>query len=128
MGRSLDDAQDSFLSKADRVVRKHELEMTKMHADYLIVTVTKVESKAVLEAFQEATGREAEPVSIDDRIYFDLGEVKGAHVFMVRSEMGAGGLGASQQAVRKGIEALSPVGVIMVGIASAHPRQKQCPP
>jgi len=28
-----------------------------MHADYLIVTVTKVESKAVLEAFQEATER-----------------------------------------------------------------------
>ena len=40
-----------------------------MHADCLIVTVTKVESKAVLEAFQEATGREAEPESIDDVVY-----------------------------------------------------------
>ncbi len=125
MGRQLDDAQDSFLSKADRVVQKHELEMTMMHADCLIVTVTKVESKAVLEAFQEATKREAEPVSIDDRIYFDLGEVKGARAFMVRSEMGAGGLGASQQAVRKGIEALSPVGVIMVGIAFGVDEEKQ---
>ncbi len=99
--------------------------MTKMHADYLIVTVTKVESKAVLEAFQEATEREAKPMPIDDRIYFDLGEVNGAHAFMVQSEMGAGGLGASQQTVRKGIEALSPVGVIMVGIAFGVDEEKQ---
>ena len=103
----------------------HELEMTKMNTDYLIVTVTKVESKAVLEAFQEATKREAEPVPIDDLIYFDLGKVNGARAFMVQSEMGAGGLGASQQTVRKGIEALSPWGVIMVGIAFGVDDKKQ---
>ncbi len=125
MGRQLDDAQDSFLSKADRVVRKHELEMTMMHADYLIITVTKVESTAILQAFQEATACQAEPETIDDRIYFDLGEVNGARAFMVQSEMGAGGLGASQQTVQKGIEALSPVGVIMAGIAFGIDEEKQ---
>ena len=84
-----------------------------------------MESKAVLEAFQEATGQKAVANEIDDRIYFELGEVNGARTFMVRSEMGAGGLGAAQQAVQKGIEALSPVGVIMVGIAFGVDEQKQ---
>lgn len=85
------------------------------HADILIVTVTKVETTAVLNAF--GVGQQATPQSIEDRVYFDLGIVNGAHIKLTRSEMGTGGLGASLQAVGKGIDALSPTAVIMVGIA-----------
>ncbi|PYQ25912.1 MAG: hypothetical protein DMF56_26275 [Acidobacteria bacterium] len=86
-------------------------------ADVLIVTVTPVESRAVIEVFKEATGKEAKPESIADGHYLDLGEVNGTRVFMALSGMGSGGTGGSQELVRKGIEALSPSAVIMVGIA-----------
>ncbi len=85
--------------------------------DVLIVTVTKVESRAVLDIFKDATGQPAIPRQIGDRMYHDLGIISDARTYMVQSEMGAGGLGASQQTVQKGIETLSPSAVIMVGIA-----------
>jgi nucleoside phosphorylase/tetratricopeptide (TPR) repeat protein len=96
-----------------------------MHTDVLIITVTKVESRAVLEVFREATGQAHKPTPIGDRVYQDLGVVNGARVFMVQSEMGAGGLGAAQQTVQKGIAALSPSAVIMVGIAFGVNAEKQ---
>src|SRR5207248_1446749 len=96
-----------------------------MQADVLIVTVTKVESQAVLEVFKQATGKESKPVALGDTIYRDLGKVNGARVFMVRSEMGAGGLGAAQQTVYEGIEQLSPSAVIMAGIAFGVDHEKQ---
>jgi nucleoside phosphorylase len=94
-------------------------------ADVLIVTVTKVESRAVLQAFEQVTGHKATPQSIDYRTYFNLGTVNGARVFLTQSEMGSGGLGASLLTVGKGIEALSPAAVIMVGIAFGINEQKQ---
>ncbi|WP_426992448.1 hypothetical protein [Methylomonas sp. CM2] len=94
-------------------------------ADVLIVTVTKVESMAVLEAFKKATGNSATSITIDDRVYRSLGEINGARVFMALSEMGSGGLGASQQSVQKGIKALTPHAVIMVGIAFGVNKEKQ---
>lgn len=92
-------------------------------ADVLLVTVTRVESKAILETF----AREEAPASqsIGGRIYFSLGEVNGARVWLTQSEMGSAGVGASQQAVDKGIAALSPVAVIMVGIAFGMNDKKQ---
>ena len=50
---------------------------------------------------------------------------QGARVFLVQSEMGSGGLGAAQQTVQRGIAALSPSAVIMVGIAFGVDEQKQ---
>ena len=94
-------------------------------ADVLIVTATDVESRAVLQTFQPAAGRKATPRSIDDRTYFDFGAVNGARVFLTQSEMGAGGLDASLQTVRKGIEALNPAAVVMAGIAFGVNEQKQ---
>ncbi|MBC8449437.1 MAG: tetratricopeptide repeat protein [Chloroflexi bacterium] len=94
-------------------------------ADVLIVTVTEVESRAVMKVFQEATGKDARPEPIGDRIYLDLGEVNGTRVFMSLSGMGSGGVGGSQENVRKGIEALSPSAVIMAGIAFGINEQKQ---
>ncbi len=96
-----------------------------MNTDVLIITVTKIESRAVLEVFREATGQAHKPAPIGDRVYQDLGEVNGARVFMVQSEMGAGGLGAAQQTVQKGIDALSPSAVIMAGIAFGVSEEKQ---
>ena len=94
-------------------------------ADVLIVTVTKVESQAVIQAFEQTTGHKATPQSIDDRLYFNLGLVNGARVFMTQSEMGSGGLDASLLTVRKGIDTLSPAAVIMVGIAFGINDHKQ---
>ena len=92
-------------------------EIPSMHADILLVTVTRVESKAVFQVFQEAAGHPPKAVPIGDRMYHDLALINDTRVFMVQSEMGAGGLGAAQQTVQKGIDALSPSAVIMVGIA-----------
>ncbi len=94
-------------------------------ADILIVTATPVESRAVLDAFAGITGQPARPVPIGDRIYHDLGEVHDTRVFLALTEMGSGGLGASQQTVQKGIAALRPAAVILVGIAFGVDEQKQ---
>lgn len=93
-------------------------------ADILLVTATKIETKAVLEAFSVSEAQAA-PRGIDGRIYFDLGTVNGAHVMLTQCEMGAGGLGASLQSVGKGILALSPAAVVMVGIAFGMSEEKQ---
>lgn len=95
------------------------------NADVLIVTVTDVESRAVMNVFREATGNKPTSQPIGDRIYLDLSEVNGGRVFMALSGMGTGGVGGSQEGVRKGIEALSPSAVIMVGIAFGINEQKQ---
>jgi nucleoside phosphorylase len=94
-------------------------------ADVLIVTVTEAESLAVMQVFAQSVGHESTPQSIDRRVYFNLGEVNGARVILTQSEMGSGGLGASQQTVRKGIEVFSPTAVIMVGIAFGINKEKQ---
>lgn len=94
-------------------------------ADVLIATVTKTESHAVLQTFEQTTGHRAEAQSIDNRLYFNLGQVNGAQVFLTQSEMGSGGLDASLLTVYKGIDALSPTAVIMVGIAFGINEEKQ---
>lgn len=90
---------------------------TRPRADVLLVTVTDVESRAVIKIFRDVTGKDAKPIVIGNRIYQDLGEISGMKVFMAISEMGAGGRGGSLEAVSKAIEALAPHSVIMVGIA-----------
>ena len=94
-------------------------------ADVLIVTATQVESKAILDAFAELTGQIDRLVPIGGRTYRDLGAVGGTRVFLALTEMGSGGLGASQQAVQKGIEALRPGAVLLVGIAFGADEKKQ---
>ncbi len=94
-------------------------------ADILIVTATQVESRAVLQAFRTALGDRATPLSMDERVYFDLGTVHNARLFLTQSEMGSTGLDASLQTVRKGIETLQPAAVVMVGIAFGVNEQKQ---
>jgi len=52
----------------------------KPRADVLLVTVTKVETEAVLQAAREQTGREPVLQPIDAKTYFDLGSIGGARV------------------------------------------------
>ena len=94
-------------------------------ADVLLVTVTKVESRAVIKAFEQEANHQVTQKSICDRVYFDLGTVNGARVFLTQSEMGSSGLNGSSQTVSKGIDALSPLAVIMVGIAFGISEDKQ---
>lgn len=93
--------------------------------DVLLVTATKFESQAVYEVFQGATSEPPQQVSIGGWIYHDIGIVNGKRVFLVQSEMGSAGQGASQQTVRRGISDLSPTEVIMVGIAFGVNYRKQ---
>jgi nucleoside phosphorylase len=83
----------------------------------LIVTVTEVETSAVIQAFEQATGVTAKSYPIGDRTYSDLGTIDNVRFFLAISGMGSFGLGRSQETVTKGINALSPVAVIAVGIA-----------
>lgn len=99
--------------------------ITNKKADVLLVTATKVESKAVLNVFQKATGEKSHLVSIGDQTYDDIGSVSGKSVILVQSEMGSDGLGASLLTVQKGITDLSPNEVIMVGIAFGIDPEKQ---
>lgn len=96
-----------------------------MRADILVVTVTRIETQAVLDTFQRVTAKDARRREIDRKIYRDLGTLNGMRVFLMRSEMGSGGPGAAQQSVSKGVDALSPVAVVMVGIAFGIDRNRQ---
>ena len=91
----------------------------------VIVTVTKVESQAVFDAFLPDKDQRPKPQTIEGHTYFELDMVQDARVYMVQSEMGSGGLGASAQAVAKAIETLAPRAVIMVGIAFGVNQEKQ---
>lgn len=85
--------------------------------DLVLVTVNENETKAIHDAFLEATGSEGVPVSLDGRLYNNLGAINGTTVYHVISEMGTSGPGAMQQAVDKAIRALEPGAVIAIGIA-----------
>jgi nucleoside phosphorylase len=93
--------------------------------DVLLVTVNEHETRAVLDAFLAATGEEAKPVTLQGRLYHDLGDVNGTTVYHAISEMGSGGSGGMQQTVEKAISALDPGAVIAVGMAFGVNEEKQ---
>lgn len=86
-------------------------------ADVLLVTVTKVESLAVIRAFRQRSRRQARLERRGEKVFHKLGILNQARVWLVRSEMGSGGLGGCQQTVTQAITELRPSAVIMVGIA-----------
>lgn len=94
-------------------------------ADILLITVTESETRAVFDVFQETCGNTYERCFIGDKTYYDLGMVNQARIFLVQSEMGSSGPGASLLTVREGIQALTPSAIIMVGIAFGFDSQKQ---
>lgn len=91
----------------------------------LLVTATQVESRAVISIFHDIAGKGSDSVDINGRIYFDLGVVHNAPVYLTQSEVGSEGLGASIQTVQEGLRAIRPRAVIMVGIAFGIDQEKQ---
>lgn len=85
-------------------------------ADLLLVTVTEVEARAVLDVFAHV-GNPDKKLFIGENTYFDLGVIGGTRTFMVQSDMGASGPGGATLVIYEGIKDLSPSAVIMVGIA-----------
>jgi nucleoside phosphorylase len=95
-------------------------------ADILIITVTEVETLTAISAFEQANGFNEKEELINNRLYHNLGQIGSARVFLRRqSEMGSGGQGGSLLTVSKGIEDLSPLAVIMVGIAFGRDENTQ---
>jgi nucleoside phosphorylase len=91
----------------------------------LLVTVTKVETTAVLDLFAKSTGYSFQRRSINGKTYYDLGTITGNNIFMVQSEMGTIGPGSSLITTKNAIEALHPSAIIMIGIAFGINPQKQ---
>lgn len=79
-------------------------------ADVLLVTVTDIEARAVLDCFPSYAS-----ISLQGRPYYDLGKTGGAHVFMAQSA-GAGPMAAGY-CIEDAMKALAPRIVMMVGIA-----------
>jgi len=84
-----------------------------MHSvDVLLVTVTEIETMAVLRSFSKVRTH-----FISNNTYHDFGDVGGAKVFLVQSEMSSEGQAGSIRTIDKAIDILSPSGIVMVGIA-----------
>jgi nucleoside phosphorylase len=95
------------------------------NANILLVTATEVESRAVLKVAEESTGHPSNSLEVGNGTYRDLGMVNGKKVWLVQSEMGAGGLGGAQETVGQAIREVNPEEVIMVGIAFGSNREIQ---
>jgi nucleoside phosphorylase len=91
-----------------------------LSADILLITVTEIEATAVLDCFPDYI-----MCFTPKRVYYELGFIGGARVFMVQSEMGSDGFGGSRFTVEEGINVLSPSAVIMVGVAFGINMEKQ---
>ena len=95
------------------------------NADILLVTATEAESRAVLEVADESTGRPSRSLEVGNGTYRDLGKVNDKGVWLIQSEMGAGGPGGAQETVGQAIREVNPEEVIMVGIAFGANRERQ---
>src|SRR5229473_6959828 len=91
----------------------------------LILTATTVESRAILSAFQDSMGAGLPREHKAGKTYYNLGEIGEINVYLAQAEMGAAGPGATILTVRDAITAISPVAVVMVGIAFGLKPQKQ---
>ncbi len=96
-----------------------------VQADVLLVTVTEIETAAMLQVFQETNGRGYKRHCIGKKTYYELGTVNDARIFLVQSEMGVSGTGSALLTVHEGIQTVTPSSVIMVGIAFGIDEDKQ---
>ena len=90
----------------------------------VLVTVNEHETNALLNIF---IGENSVPPTVvrGGVTYYDLGNHGGHRIVHTVSEMGAGGVGASQQRTREAIEHWKPRAVIGVGIAFGLDETKQ---
>lgn len=91
----------------------------------VLVTVNEHETQALLDAF---VGKNKKPAQVlkCGLTYNDLGIHGGNQIMHTVCEMGAGGIGASQQRTRDAIDYWQPQAVIAVGIAFGLDEHKQC--
>ncbi|WP_337264191.1 5'-methylthioadenosine/S-adenosylhomocysteine nucleosidase family protein [Serratia sp. MMO-24] len=83
----------------------------------LLVTVTGIESKAIINNVFQITQKKYTSFTIKDTSYQALGIIGQSECFLCMSEMGSSGVGGSHTSVDKAIQNLNPDAVIMVGIA-----------
>lgn len=88
----------------------------KVSADVLLVTITLVETGAVLK---QCPGWKSQV--INNRTYYRFGMINGSQVFLIEA-LDMGPRGASST-IEEGIQTLSPGAVIMVGIAFGFPEK-----
>ncbi len=93
--------------------------------DVLLVTVTDIETVSLLERAKALTNRDYREQPGKHKTYFDLGEIGGARVFAVRSEMGSDTMGGSLVTVMEAVDEVKPSDIIMVGIAFGVNPEKQ---
>lgn len=86
-------------------------------ANVLLVTVTKVEASTVLKSFYDHTGVNWKREYRNGKAYYDLGQLGGVNILMVRSEMGSLSPGAALVTILRAIEDISPKAIILVGTA-----------
>jgi nucleoside phosphorylase len=98
--------------------------LSKIKADVLIIVATEVEARAVKKGFEQINAHPTE-MTIDDRVYHDLGIVSESRIFLALSEMGSSGVGGALQTTSKAIKSLNPNAVFMVGIAFGINNAKQ---
>ena len=109
------------LEKETRMMSKPELGSQ----SNLLVTVTDVEARAVLDLYKEKYGTEIRRQPIGDKTYYNLGIIGEVQTYMVQSEMGIATPGGALLTIHKAIESLKPAAIIMIGIAFGTRPDKQ---
>ena len=86
-------------------------------ADVLLVTVTEVETMAILNLFPEFRKR-----FIGNETYYELGVIGGTRTYLMQSAASTLDVGETYPSLAEGIKLLSPSAVVMVGVAyGIHP-------
>lgn len=81
---------------------------------YLVATDTEYDK--VFEYYKQKNGCKPEAFVIGDYTYRDLGVIGSTHVYLLKTKMGAKGVGGSIKAVSEAANSLKPDYMIMVGI------------
>ena len=104
---------------------KADFDFEKMHKmkTILYVVATPTELKKVTD-FYKAKGVQLSRISDQSHTYWDLGILRGNHVYLVKCEMGAKKPNASILTIDHAIQYLNPYYIIMVGIAFALKEEK----
>lgn len=91
----------------------------------LLITVTTTETRALKEAISAATGSQPSIMRVDGFSYQSYGAFGEYELFHQISGMGSGGVDGSQESVRRGIQAIQPNVILMIGIAFGVDPEKQ---
>lgn len=92
----------------------------------LLLTATQVETKSLLNTFEQVLGPRAAPLFGEHTTYFRLGVAHGCDVYLAQSDAGSIGPGGSMLTTYDALRFLDPALVIMAGIAfGARPAEQQ---